>query len=348
MNRIKDILNIYDSISDFTDPSQMQKKPPPSQIENLWNEYFKTPLDSKIKNENKNFVYDNIAKIKNKLGNINVKNKFKWNANQNLSHHLYFILSKISHHFSGIETNLTSEEINMVKSLVDVKYCLLNKNQRQILYVTMSQIFKLLNDYCSLLGSNYVQPSAPVRHGYAFNPSKTLHNMHFCPCVTDDILESMSKTFSESHLDQMVQCYLGSNFCVCNVRIWKWMEGLNNFAHTDGLPPGTFKLMFFNGDITPNHGCFEALASDQSTVTFQAIGHNVGVLIDPTNVWHRALSPKQGLERDTIELTIMPYLTEEKIFVESGCCTSGPLNPFSDSWKTRIYDPNALLKGNII
>ncbi len=344
MDRINKILNLFDVMNNFVGSPE---------IESLWKKYLENPVDKIVKEQERSSIRSRIKTIQEKFSPIVIKNVGKRGTSQNLAHQLYWQLASIAFHFCGEEPNCNADERNMVDDLRSKKYCELSSDIRTILYKCFGRIFELLNIYSEKCGNNYVHPPASVRHGYSFGDTrkKILRNQRFCPCVPDYILNKMAEVFAESHLDQMLQLYFGSHFCVSNIRPWKYCAigavagGGETGVHLDLLPPGTIKMMMFDGDITVDHGCFETL-DGKMNVTYQAIGHHPGFLADSCNVHHRALSPKPGFERDTIEITMMPFLfPEEKIFVEGGCCSGGPLNPFAhDIWMKRIYEPTELLK----
>jgi len=135
--------------------------------------------------------------------------------------------------------------------------------------------------------------------------------------------------------------------------------------HKDGMPTNIFKFMAFNGDISLKHGAFEVLKDEpilrkdlrllnlinrvatkklnlnaafteqylfsakqiSQQVIASCVGINPFMIINSNKKLHRALNPKEGLIRDTVEISLMPKLFDDSLIV-GGCQSGAPLNPF--------------------
>ncbi len=335
---IHEILDIYQSFN----TSEFDKL---EQCETMWEQYLKEPTHI----TDKTLILNKITNIQKHLANISVKM-----IQTHRAYKAYCLLTSICSHVYYKEIKLTPEENEMVANLKNQLYFCLSEKQREILYnKSFKKIFDDLKIYCEKLGEKYSHPPVTVRKDYVTG-ANMLTNQKFYPCFTDETLESISNAFAESRLDLILKKYYSSNFCVFNVRAWEYSynKKFKVGAHYDGkndgtgLPQKVTKIMFFEGDITPNHGCFEALAhGSKHNVIFQVLGHNPAILVNSIACYHRANAPKRGYIRRNIELTIYPYLMpEEKVFVDGGLCSGMPFNPFAhDLWQTRLYDPQTLI-----
>ncbi len=335
MNRILEALDYCKTLSEFN-PKQFSF---PAQ---KWQEYISSPLADEPAHYEE--VSRKMSSVREHLASIQIPGGRVYNSKPHkAAYALHNLLSLISYRFSDNEIQLTPEESQLVAHMHTHRFFPFTDAQKTILYdKCFSSIFKMMDDYFEKQeGQPYSHSIPVVREGYASGtPDKYPLSQHFYPCVSDQSLEDMGNAFSESRLDLVIKSFYGSNFLVGNIRVWQYYgsdKATELGAHKDGLPPGTLKIMTFDGDVTPNHGCFEILADRKrkvkpgykEKVIHKTIGNCPGVLVDANNSFHRGLLPKAGLKRNTIELTIMPFLEpSEKLYLDGGCCASAPWNPF--------------------
>lgn len=321
-------------------------------VDRVWNEGLadcKLPFDEASDSD----VWQRIMRIRDRLAKVRIDSK-----DQFLAHEFYWRLASIAFRAFGEQPQISVAYNEMVDTLRDDHFVVLREDQRKVLYDCLGRLFALLDEYSAKTGDAYRHPPYSVRQGYdTGTEANLLPNQRFYPCVPDEVLDGMSHVFQDSGLDVILQSYFDSNYCVANIRAWKYCSpGVvtdNSLVgvHRDRLPPGTIKLMYFDGEITPAHGCFEAMEggsiedvrrNDRPLV--QVTGHNPAILVDASRVFHRALAPRPGLERNTIELSIMPFLDpRSNRFVDGGANAGGPLNPFG-AWHMRTCDPAELVE----
>jgi len=351
MKRINKILNSCKSGAGFTSIVDA--------AERQWHRYLSTPLPRQQEIDNSEAVFNSILEARDVLVNVpvDINQNQKWGtvSDNKSAHKLYWILSSIAYRFSSNEHGCTPEELSMATALRQNWFAPLTDDQRDILYGCFNKIFRLLDSYLEDRGTSYRHPPATVRDDYMACPmDKIWPNMHFYPCVPDELLSEMAGVFKESGTSRILHAYYGSNFCVSNIRIWKYrgqetekVGGGQVGAHRDNIPPANIKMMYYDGDITPQHGCFEVLQGNakRHKVIHQVVGKNPALLVDATNAFHRALSPADGRVRNSMELTIQPYLFPNKeLYAECGCCASAPINPFAhERWTKRTYNPDSLM-----
>ncbi len=262
-------------------------------------------------------------------------------ADINRHYDLYMSIAKVCYALFETPPKISDESESILQHFRKNKYCLLQGNEKsKIVNSGLKTIFNRLDSVCKNLPKNY-SPKGVTRKEYT-QGGRTPNQIPI-EYLTDDELRGVKTLFDESEIGNIIRHYYGANFGAVNIRVWRYLpapqspgsstkEGSVGF-HFDGLAPNCFKLMMFDGNITPNHGCFEAYAGRSKTKILQAIGMNPCLIVEPNLVYHAANAPRQGLHRDTVEITVAPRIGDS-IYIDAGSIAGYPRNPFAD-WSRR-------------
>lgn len=277
-----------------------------------------------------------IKQASQKIGANDISSKHQ----SNLFHSAYGFASKIYWSLFYDIPDLNQEKKNILNEFKEKNYHVFSQERANIINGHLKPIFSRLSEFNQTLHPDF-KPQNVTRKGYAVG--KRLPNQIPIENLTQLELGNVNNLFKKTGIGDIISNYYQSNFGASQIRIWRYLSPGNKSkdhyvgAHFDGLPPWSFKLMMFDGNITPRHGCFEVVRKKKnlSKPVLQLIGENPCAMLIPNIVFHRALAPDAGFHRDTIEITIQPYLGDSPIYVDAGCIAGNPINPFSN-WAERV------------
>ncbi len=281
-----------------------------------------------------------------KIGDYRIPMKRRWGNKHFFLHSVYAQASRVYWALFHEIPALNKKQQHILSEFQKNKFYVMT-TEADIINDCLKPIFNRLEVVSKNLPKNY-EPKNVTRKNYSSGGSK-LPNQVPLENLTESELKNVASVFENTQLGDVIINHYRSNFGAGNIRTWRYLprhtEAVDGVtpnkqkvgAHYDGLPPHSFKLMMFDGDITPQHGCFEVVdkASDSVKARLQVIGRNPCIMVVSNALIHRALPPASGFHRDTIEITIEPYLGDRPIYVDAGCVAGNPLNPFSD-WTVRI------------
>jgi len=237
---------------------------------------------------------------------------------------LFYSLPKLDQHSKDILDNLSH------KGFYDM-----NQDERDYLYDMLKPIYKKLDAHCKNKNpKTYCPLRYVVRRGYVASQYDQ-SNQIFMEKLDDDDLDRIGEAFKGLHFNTILQHYYKSHYGVNNVRVWRFFPkgggGQDIRGHfDDGFPPNIIKIMAYPGDLKRDTGCFQVVTRKNKNVA-DISGHKPAVLIDTPQVRHKADAPKPGTHRDSIEISMMPMIHDNPIYIDAGCRTGAQLNPFR-SW----------------
>jgi len=154
---------------------------------------------------------------------------------------------------------------------------------------------------------------------------------------TDNFLRNDKK------FDNIIKSYFRCNYKIVNIRVWRYLPKSYQRSktevglHYDGFPYKCLKVMIYKGNFTNNHGALDLYKDpDIEQKIYSVKGRNPIVILDTNNLLHGAKFPL--IERDTIEITIMPTIKENKA-VFAGCVAGHQINPFKKIKRRLFFFP---------
>ena len=148
---------------------------------------------------------------------------------------------------------------------------------------------------------------------------------------------------NDKKFDNIIKSYFRCNYKIVNIRLWRYLPKSNQNSkteigrHYDGFPHKCLKIMVYKGSFSNHHGAlnlYKSLETDK--IIYSVKGRNPIVILDTNNLLHGAKFPL--IERDTIEITIMPSIKKNKPFF-AGCVAGYQVNPFKKSRKKLFFFP---------
>ena len=148
---------------------------------------------------------------------------------------------------------------------------------------------------------------------------------------------------NDKKFDNIIKSYFRCNYKIVNIRLWRYLPKSNQNSkteigrHYDGFPHKCLKIMVYKGSFSNHHGALDLYKSLETDKKIYSVkGRNPIVILDTNNLLHGAKFPL--IERDTIEITIMPSIKKNKPFF-AGCVAGYQVNPFKKSRKKLFFFP---------
>lgn len=121
---------------------------------------------------------------------------------------------------------------------------------------------------------------------------------------------------------EIIESVYKCSMMIYNIRVYRLVEGDSVKPHVDYLPPRSFKIMFFRGEISLENGALSAINSKGDLKV--ADGKSPLLIFEPNYCTHFS-NMKKGY-RDCIELSLAPNINKE--WFQGGNMASHPINPF--------------------
>ncbi len=251
----------------------------------------------------------------------------------------YIITARIIYRITKPLPELSAAEQTILDTLQRKQYYIGETPHTDIANKKLSSLFKTLSEEGK---REWTDKASTIRQNYTFNHGDPLTNQTFVESLDDHHLSDVRDLF-DSCFDKILTHYFRSHYGICNIRTYQFTPitkktDSNIHIHCDGLAKDSIKSMFFDGLITEDLGCLRILNYNNHVLLDSITGLNPFLLFNPTITKHEAFAPTAG-RRSTIEITMMPTLTNELPVVDGGCKAGGPINPFK-SWSKKLVWPS--------
>ena len=150
------------------------------------------------------------------------------------------------------------------------------------------------------------------------------------------LLNKLNFSLERSGIFKECSRIINTNFSFTQTRAWLFFTNSNKNdepigKNYDGLPPGTLKIMYYQGTFTESLPALTLFPNNLNPV--KVIGDNPVLIFDSNNIEHGAPFPSNI--RPTIELTITPSIRNSYQVIQAGYMAGTKYNPFLKS-KTNI------------
>ena len=180
---------------------------------------------------------------------------------------------------------------------------------------------KLFSNYVLLTNYSFVtfEPH-PQQLQYDHLPKSLLNKLNFA-LEKSGIFNECSKIFS-------------TNFTVSQTKAWLFFTSKNDNdlpinKHYDGLPPGSLKIMYYQGNFTESLPALRLYPVDSSPINI--IGRDPILIFDSNSIEHSAPFPAKI--RPTVEITLTPSILNSFEPIQAGYMAGAKYNPFLKSIK---------------
>ena len=182
---------------------------------------------------------------------------------------------------------------------------------------------KLFSNYVLLTNYSFI----------TFDPHPQQLHFDHLPKV---LLNKLNFSLERSGIFDECSKIIKTNFSFTQTRSWLFFTNNNKNdepigKHYDGLPPGTLKIMYYQGAFTESLPALTLFPKNSSPI--KVIGDNPVLIFDSNNIEHGAPFPSKI--RPTIELTITPSIRNSYQLIQAGYMAGTKYNPFLKS-KTNI------------
>ncbi len=252
-------------------------------------------------------------------------------------HGAYIVTARIIYRITKPLPELSAAEQTILDTLRQ-KYYIGETPHTDMANKKLSSLFKTLSEEGQ---RKWTEKAATIRQNYTVGLYRALTNQTYVESLDDHHLSDVRDFFINSCFDKILTHYFRSHYGICNIRTYQFTPitkknkktDTHIGIHRDGLAKDSIKFMFFDGLITEKLGCLRTL-NKKNVLLDSVTGLNPFLLFNPNITKHQAFAPKAG-RRSTIEMTMMPTLTNELPVVDAGCKAGSPINPFK-SWKKLI------------
>ena len=156
--------------------------------------------------------------------------------------------------------------------------------------------------------------------------------LHFDHIPTQ-LLKKLEFSLERSGIFNKCSTIVNTKFTVSQMRAWLFFPNYNDNKdrpvdkHRDGLPPGTIKIMFYQGNFTESLPALKLHLSSTKNVMIKGV--NPILIFNSNEIEHEASFPSKI--RPSIEITLTPSITNSYRIMQAGYMAGAKYNPFLKS-----------------